>query len=499
MIPQAFQQQMCALLGDTEAGALCTALSSGNTPTSIRTNPFKPLKDGECLFAPVDNGGLLSDIAAPLTLRPVPWCSSGSYLSERPTFAHDPLWHAGAYYVQEAASMFIAQAYKVIESTHADEATKRAPLKMLDLCAAPGGKSTLWRSLLPDNALLVANEPMRQRAQILAENLTKWGHPHTFVTQAFPDAFTSLVDTFDIIATDVPCSGEGMFRKDPNAIDEWSLQNVEKCTALQRSIIEDIWPCLREGGLLVYSTCTFNAHENEENVEWIAQNLGADFIEIEIKEQWNITGSLVNNHPVYRFIPGLTSGEGLFMTVLRKHGDSANVMSEACASTTKETARKRHKGKERQATPSADIAKTATWLQGDFTIIEEKGSIRAIPTWWTSVYNRIKSSLYVIHAGITIGNIKGRDVIPDTSLALSTSLNTAAFPSAELSYTDALNYLRKEAITVNSNVPTGFVIVTYRNQPLGFVKNIGNRANNLYPQEWKIKTSHLPDNDTYII
>ena len=370
---------------------------------------------------------------------------------------------------------------------------------MLDLCAAPGGKTTATRAALPSGSLLFTNEPMKLRASILSENIQKFGHSDVIVTNNYPKDYRKAGQLFDIILADVPCSGEGMFRKDPNAIDEWSLQNVEKCTALQRSIIEDIWPCLREGGLLVYSTCTFNAHENEENVEWIAQNLGADFIEIEIKEQWNITGSLVNNHPVYRFIPGLTSGEGLFMTVLRKHGDSANVMSEACASTTKETARKRHKGKERQATPSADIAKTATWLQGDFTIIEEKGSIRAIPTWWTSVYNRIKSSLYVIHAGITIGNIKGRDVIPDTSLALSTSLNTAAFPSAELSYTDALNYLRKEAITVNSNVPTGFVIVTYRNQPLGFVKNIGNRANNLYPQEWKIKTSHLPDNDTYII
>ena len=340
---------------------------------------------------------------------------------------------------------------------------------------------------------------MKLRANILSENIQKFGHSDVIVTNNYPKDYRKAGQLFDIILADVPCSGEGMFRKDPNAIDEWSLQNVEKCTALQRSIIEDIWPCLREGGLLVYSTCTFNAHENEENVEWIAQNLGADFVEIEIKEQWNITGSLVNSRPVYRFIPGLTSGEGLFMAVLRKHGDSTNVMSEACASATKETARKRHKGKERQATPSADIAKTATWLQGDFTIIEEKGSIRAIPTWWTSVYNRIKSSLYVIHAGITIGNIKGRDVIPDTSLALSTSLNTAAFPSAELSYTDALNYLRKEAITINSNVPTGLVIVTYRNQPLGFVKNIGNRANNLYPQEWKIKTSHLPDNDTYII
>lgn len=479
ILPSHFEDYTRQLMGPSLYEKLIEGLQQ-DASASIRLNPFKPLKTTQ---EPDHNAAIHS-------ASPVPWCENGLILPTRPNFTFDPLLHAGLYYVQESSSMFISEVLRQLV---------HEPVAMLDLCAAPGGKTTATRAALPSGSLLFTNEPKKLRANILSENIQKFGHSDVIVTNNYPKDYRKAGQLFDIILADVPCSGEGMFRKDPNAIDEWSLQNVEKCTALQRSIIEDIWPCLREGGLLVYSTCTFNAHENEENVEWIAQNLGADFVEIEIKEQWNITGSLVNNHPVYRFIPGLTSGEGLFMAVLRKHGDSANVISEACASATKETARKRHKGKERQATPSADIAKTATWLQGDFTIIEEKGSIRAIPTWWTSVYNRIKSSLYVIHAGITIGNIKGRDVIPDTSLALSTSLNTAAFPSAELSYTDALNYLRKEAITINSNVPTGLVIVTYRNQPLGFVKNIGNRANNLYPQEWKIKTSHLPDSDAYII
>jgi len=479
ILPSHFEDYTRQLMGPSLYEKLIEGLQQ-DASASIRLNPFKQL---ETTQEPDHNAAIHS-------ASPVPWCENGLILPTRPNFTFDPLLHAGLYYVQESSSMFISEVLRQLV---------HEPVAMLDLCAAPGGKTTATRAVLPAGSLLFTNEPMKLRANILSENIQKFGHSDVIVTNNYPKDYRKAGQLFDIILADVPCSGEGMFRKDPNAISEWSPQNVEKCTALQRSIIEDIWPCLREGGLLVYSTCTFNAHENEENVEWIAQNLRADFVEIEIKEQWNITGSLVNNHPVYRFIPGLTSGEGLFMAVLRKHGDSANVMSEACASATKETARKRHKGKERQATPSADIAKTATWLQGDFTIIEEKGSIRAIPTWWTSVYNRIKSSLYVIHAGITIGNIKGRDVIPDTSLALSTSLNTAVFPSAELSYTDALNYLRKEAITVNSNVPTGLVIVTYRNQPLGFVKNIGNRANNLYPQEWKIKTSHLPDSDAYII
>ena len=479
ILPSHFEDYTRQLMGPSLYEKLIEGLQQ-DASASIRLNPFKPLKTTQ----EQDHNAAINSASR------VPWCANGLILPTRPNFTFDPLLHAGLYYVQESSSMFISEVLRQLV---------HEPVVMLDLCAAPGGKTTATRAALPSGSLLFTNEPMKLRASILSENIQKFGHSDVIVTNNYPKDYRKAGQLFDIILADVPCSGEGMFRKDPNAIDEWNPQNVEKCTALQRSIIEDIWPCLREGGLLIYSTCTFNAHENEENVEWIAQNLGADFVEIETQEEWNITGSLVNSRPVYRFIPGLTSGEGLFMAVLRKHGNSSNVLTEACASVTKETARKRHKGKERQASPSADIAKTATWLQGNFTIMEEKGSIRAIPTWWTPVYNRIKSSLYVIHAGITIGNIKGRDVVPDTSLALSTSLNTAAFPSAELSYTDALNYLRKEAITINSNVPTGLVIVTYRNQPLGFVKNIGNRANNLYPQEWKIKTSHLPDSDAYII
>lgn len=479
ILPSHFEDYTRQLMGSSLYEKLIEGLQQ-DASASIRLNPFKPLKTTQEQNV---------NTAIALASR-VPWCANGLILPTRPNFTFDPLLHAGLYYVQESSSMFISEVLRQLV---------HEPVAMLDLCAAPGGKTTATRAVLPAGSLLFTNEPMKLRANILSENIQKFGHSDVIVTNNYPKDYRKAGQLFDVILADVPCSGEGMFRKDPNAIDEWSPQNVEKCTALQRSIIEDIWPCLREGGLLVYSTCTFNAHENEENVEWIAQNLGANFVEIETQEEWNITGSLVNSRPVYRFIPGLTSGEGLFMAVLRKHGNSANVQTEACANVTKEIARKRHKDKERQATPSADIAKTATWLQGDFTIMEEKGNIRAIPTWWTPVYNRIKSSLYVIHAGITIGNIKGRDVVPDTSLALSTMLNTVVFPHAELSYTDALNYLRKEAITVNSSVPTGFVIVTYRNQPLGFVKNIGNRANNLYPQEWKIKTSHLPDSDAYII
>ena len=229
-LPESFLRQTESLLGAAQTRALAEALAA-EPPVSVRLN-------------------LLKGAGEPEGCMPVPWCSAGRYLPERPSFTFDPFFHAGYYYVQEAASMFVEQAFRVMEEV---------PRRVLDLCAAPGGKSTLWRTLLPEGSLLVCNEPVRRRFEILAENMSKWGHPDVVVTNAFPVEFASLSGFFDVVAADVPCSGEGMFRKDHGAIGEWSAGSVEMCAARQMQIIRDVWPALREGGWLVYSTCTFNA------------------------------------------------------------------------------------------------------------------------------------------------------------------------------------------------------------------------------------------------
>ena len=389
-------------------------------PVSIRLNPLKA--------SPIT---ALLEQEEHIHCAPVAWCNEAYYLSERPNFTLDPLFHAGAYYVQEASSMFLDHVVRQLSTLNNQHSTiNHQPSTVLDLCAAPGGKSTLLRAALPYDVWLYSNEPNHHRANILMENIQKQGCPNVVVTNNYPRDYRKAGMRFDMILADVPCSGEGMFRKDEKTIGEWSVENVMKCQALQRSIIEDIWPCLNDGGILVYSTCTFNTREDEENVQWIMENLGADIIPIDIKPEWNITGSLLNgfNHPVYRFIPGVTEGEGFFMAVLRKKTHDSSQAPHG-----KSNARLLKIMSDTQELPFSDTTK------------------------------------------------------PQVAEALFVNTPKDKFPRVELSKADALRYLRHEALVLPPDTPKGFVIVTYMNLPLGFVKNIGTRANNLYPKEWKIR------------
>lgn len=423
-LPKEFEEYTRSLMGEELYSKLISGLAA-TPPVSIRLNPFKVAKDAYLEDEEQLNG---------LQLTPVPWAKDGYLLSERPSFTLDPLFHAGAYYVQEASSMFLDFIIRQLV---------KEPVTMLDLCAAPGGKTTCAMAALPEGSILYSNEPIRTRANILAENVMKFGHPDIIVTNNYAKDYAKAKKTFDVILTDVPCSGEGMFRKDPNAINEWSTSNVDSCWKIQRSIVEDIWQCLKPGGILIYSTCTFNAHEDEENVQWIIDNLGADPIALEgVKEEWNITGALKGNLPVYRFIPGKTKGEGLFMAVMRKKGEPTQ-----------------------GSTP---------------TILKKEGKI-----------SMKEKGLKVMTHGINPPTQKGKKTIPDISLALSINQKENDYPHVDVDRQTAINYLRREAITLPADTPRGIVTITYKGLGLGFANNIGNRANNLYPQEWRIKTTHV--------
>ena len=388
LLPQDFILQMRELLGEDELHKLLEAIK-GPSPTTIRINPAKADRDFlGCADAPA-----------------VPWCSEGVYLPDRPSFTLDPLFHAGAYYVQEASSMFVAHLLR--QYVGDDDVTA------LDLCAAPGGKSTLMQSCLSAGSFLVANEIIPKRAWILRENISKWGGDNVVVTNNRPEDFRKMREMFDLILCDVPCSGEGMFRKDEGAIRDWSLQNVEMCAERQRDIVETIWPCLRPGGLMIYSTCTYNTREDEENVRWISQELGADILPCNPLPEWNVVGNLLDDDfPCCHFFPHRIQGEGFFCAILRKHGSHDSV----------------------------------------------------IPLSHNSAIT------------------KQLRLLPDPLVAPQPLVATV-----EVDHDTALRYLRGEALTLPADTPRGYVTIIHHQLPLGPAKNVGNRANNLYPKEWRIR------------
>ncbi len=463
-LPQDFISQLHSYNSPVLDG-LVDALCETSPEVSVRCNILKGInrpKDKECVL----------------------WCDNGFYLDNRRQFTFDPAMHQGLYYVQDASSMIISHIVKHLTLNNCT-----TPVRYLDACAAPGGKTTAAIDALPVGSLVVANEYNPSRASVLKENVIKWGYPSSVISRGDTARFRRIPDFFDIVAADVPCSGEGMFRKDPEAVAQWTPALVKECAARQREIIDNLWETLKPGGFLIYSTCTFNRDENEEMVQYICDNLGATTVDIDFPDNWDIAPGIDTEHHCYRFMPHKVKGEGLFVAVIHKTpGQSAG------------NNRKKSKGSTLAKVPQQFASVARQWIMDtdNYNLVLSDDSIIAIPKRHSQEFDIISSCLDVIGKGITIASIKGKDLIPSQSLLLSTAFNRDAFPTHEIDYTTAISYLRRETITL-ADAPRGYVVITYNNHPLGFVKNLGNRANNLYPQEWRILSSHIPDTPPSVI
>ncbi len=454
MFPTAFIQQMRQLLGDSEWQLLAAALEEP-PPVSIRRHAQRAPADLSLL--PASDGA-------------VPWHPDGYYLKERPVFTLDPLFHAGAYYVQEASSMFV---YEAIRQT----GRLGKSLKILDLCAAPGGKTTLLNDALQvsGGGFIVANEVVSSRASVLRENLERWGMSYAAVLSADVDKFEPLSGWFDLILVDAPCSGEGMFRKDPNAIGEWSPDNVALCTTRQNHILAVAEKILAPGGLLVYSTCTYNRSENEDNFKQHIDALGYAPVQLETPETWGVTAT----DGGYRFFPHRTRGEGFFMAAYEKKQETATGKITVSSSF-----------KHLTPLPKKQLEVLKPWIaaeQQQSFWTTPSGEILAIRQDDLEEMLTLDGIFKNKWFGCPIGTIKGTDFIPGHALALSDLL--LPMPRLDLSREEALIYLKKETFTPPSDAPKGWTLATYSGLSLGWMKILPNRINNYLPQERRIRMS----------
>ncbi len=443
ILPQEFETSMKLRLG-LDFQPFIQSLETAS-PVSIRYNPHKKSEQAG---------------------ERIPWSTWGHYLSERPVFTLDPGFHAGAYYVQEASSMLLEQA--LVQTL---DLTKS--LNVLDLCAAPGGKSTLLLSLISPRSLLISNEVIRNRTSVLSENIQKWGHDNVIITSNDPGDFQRLPGFFDLVVIDAPCSGEGLFRKDPGATKEWSPRNVEMCSLRQRRIVNDAWACLKPGGILIYSTCTYNEAENMDNAAWIRDTHGAESLSLSMKEDWGIEEIMKNHCTGYQCFPHHVRGEGFFLSVLRKTSGEHRTQ----------------KSKNTLKYPSANqIKDMAPWiLTADSSFFfQHHETIRMLPSAKQEEFQVLLNNLHVVIGGTAVLELSKNKFIPDHALALSIRLNKNQFPVIKIDIEQALAYLRKETLRLDSH-PFGFALIEYNGLGLGWVNVLQNRINNLYPATWRIR------------
>lgn len=461
-LPEGFKAKIRSEIGETDAEILLSALC-GEPITAIRINRRKPIH--EPLYP---------------NMTMVEWCGSGSYLQERPSFTQNPLLHAGVFYVQDASSMVYETIVEKIREWRAEcGVMSDERMRVCDLCAAPGGKTTAMLNALPEGSVMLANEFTPSRANILKENLCKYGYPDIIVTNADTSRLAKMKGTFDLVAIDAPCSGEGMMRKEETARSQWSEGLIRQCASLQREIIENGIEMLAPGGFLIYSTCTFNTSEDEDNAAWIAETFGLEPYDTSLAGRYDIQGEAKGDVPCLRFMPGFTRGEGLFVAIFRKPSAFPGEMVH--------TKGKKKGNKRSDKTDKRFIESARAWISGEFEIINHDGRLLAMSPETASLLNAIPKGVRIVSAGVEIGEIKGKDLIPSHSLAMSTAM-AHPFPKVELTEEQALRYLGKESIVLPEDTPKSYITVTFKGFPLGFLKNLGNRANNLYPAEYRIRS-----------
>ena len=447
-LPVEFVNSMRCQLGADEAEQLFSALDT-EPATSVRHNPFKeaPQFDGE----------------------PVGWCPWGCYLSQRPQFTLDPLLHAGAYYVQEASSQFVA---------HLLASESMEGCRVLDMCAAPGGKSTIYSTLVGRSGLVVANDINRSRTLALADNVQRWGLGNVVVTCNEPSHIGTFEHWFDVVAVDAPCSGEGMFRKMYEARTEWSSASVEQCVARQRDILAEAWRALRPGGRLIYSTCTFNTNEDEGVVEWLMAEFGDEVVaadEVSIDPAWGVVSSRIGAFQCFHFYPHRARGEGFFAAVaMKRDAQLKRVTPKARRKIFTPVAVADRKEAERWFD---DPQRVALRMVGDTIYGYDADVVEDVKA--------LSESLSVVYSGVAVGQIfKGR-LKPEHALSLYVGLNGEVVPSAELPLDEAVEYLRRGDVAA-AHFSEGLNIVRYKGLPIGFVKRIGARCNNMYPKDLRI-------------
>jgi 16S rRNA (cytosine1407-C5)-methyltransferase len=449
-LPTDFKQNILQLFGEAFCNDLCACLDKGKGDRSIRLHATKYPQS--------------------LDLPKVRWFENAYLVAGDMTFAYDPYWHAGLYYVQEAASMFVQQALNTISFDTSN------PLLCLDLCAAPGGKSTVLASWLGQKGTLVSNEIISSRTEILKENTIKWGLGNTIVTNNDPTQFAALGEVFDLILVDAPCSGEGLFRRDPEARNEWSAKQVGVNVERQQQILTQAWQSLKEGGYLIYSTCTFNTAENEEQIAFLQRQFSAEFVPIILQPEWHVWQSAAEG--CYRFFPHLTDGEGFALCLLRKtsSNNDSKVKYKSKAISPVQGHRK---------FPLGDYFDTA---QSSTQAYIANDQFMALTAHQSEVCQSLLHSHYIKYAGTDIGSFKQTDFIPSHALSQSIYLKEEAFPTVQLTYEEAIAYLRKENVLPAAASGKGLHLVRYQDANLGFMKQIAaNRSNTYYPNEWRIR------------